>query len=192
MAARSRARLAVLFAAPQGRRRRRTQPRAPGAGGLGANLSASASSSARRTWTICMSGRAAATWYTCTESCSSPAATVAQGEAFADVRLYMCQEDHLRCECGGRIRPDIVWFGEVPYHMERILAELQRCTVMLVVGTSGVVQPAANFVHWARLRDGAGCACAPTTWDRNIRPTPRLSPRCLRAGPANFCRSWLA
>ncbi len=76
-------------------------------------------------------------------------------EAFADARLYMCQGDHLRCECGGRIRPDIVWFGEVPYHMERILAELQRCTVMLVVGTSGVVQPAANFVHWARLRDGA-------------------------------------
>lgn len=75
------------------------------------------------------------------------------GEAFADARLYMRQEEHLRCECGGRIRPDIVWFGEVPYHLEQILAELQRCTVMLVVGTSGVVQPAANFVHWAMLRD---------------------------------------
>lgn len=74
-------------------------------------------------------------------------------EAFADARLYTCKEEHLRCECGGRIRPDIVWFGEMPYHMERILAELQRCTVMLVVGTSGVVQPAANFVHWAKLRD---------------------------------------
>lgn len=76
-------------------------------------------------------------------------------EAFPDARLYMRKEEHLRCECGGRIRPDIVWFGEVPYHMERIIAELQRCSVMLVVGTSGVVQPAANFVHWAKLRDTA-------------------------------------
>jgi len=34
--------------------------------------------------------------------------------------------------------------------MDRIQAEIQRCTVMLVVGTSGSVYPAANFVHWAR------------------------------------------
>jgi NAD-dependent deacetylase len=86
----------------------------------------------------------------CCDRCTS--------EAFADARLYTCKEDHMRCECGGRIRPDIVWFGEVPYHLERILAELQRCTVMLVVGTSGVVQPAANFAHWAKLRDGSAAA----------------------------------
>jgi NAD-dependent deacetylase len=79
-------------------------------------------------------------------------------EPFADARLYEREAEHVRCECGGRIRPDIVWFGEVPFHMERILAELQRCTVMLVVGTSGVVQPAANFVHWANLRFGPGAA----------------------------------
>jgi NAD-dependent deacetylase len=76
--------------------------------------------------------------------------------AFADARLYECKGEHLGCECGGRIRPDIVWFGEVPFHMERIFAELQRCTVMLVVGTSGVVQPAANFVHWTKQRHGEG------------------------------------
>ncbi len=69
--------------------------------------------------------------------------------SFADARLYLTKAVHLRCECGGRIRPDIVWFGEVPFHLDRILGELQRCTVMLVVGTSGVVQPAASFVHWA-------------------------------------------
>ena len=84
-------------------------------------------------------------------------------EAFADARLYACKAEHLRCACGGRIRPDIVWFGEVPFHMERILAELQRCTVMLVVGSSGVVQPAANFVHWAKLRDGS-CAAPVRTY----------------------------
>lgn len=83
-------------------------------------------------------------------------------EAFADERLYMRKEEHLHCACGGRIRPDIVWFGEVPYHLERIIAELQRCTVMLVVGTSGVVQPAANFVHWAKLRDGSAAAAVRT------------------------------
>ena len=83
---------------------------------------------------------------------------------FADTQLYESFAEHRistpasqnrayrgpRCECGGRIRPDIVWFGEVPFHMDRILEELQRSTVMLVVGTSGVVQPAASFVDWAR------------------------------------------
>jgi NAD-dependent deacetylase len=61
-----------------------------------------------------------------------------------------------RCECGGRVRPHIVWFGEVPFEMERILAELDRCTVLAVIGTSGVVHPAASFVHWARQRYAAG------------------------------------
>jgi NAD-dependent protein deacetylase/lipoamidase len=73
---------------------------------------------------------------------------------FADRRLYETRAEHPRCECGGCIRPDIVWFGEVPFHMERVLAELQCCTLMLVVGTSGVVQPAASFVHWAQQRPG--------------------------------------
>ena len=73
---------------------------------------------------------------------------------FDDTQLYESFADHRICHCGGRIRPDIVWFGEVPFHMDRILEELQRSTVMLVVGTSGVVQPAASFVDWARR--GAG------------------------------------
>jgi NAD-dependent deacetylase len=34
--------------------------------------------------------------------------------------------------------------------MERIAEEIQRATLMVVVGTSGSVYPAANFVHWAR------------------------------------------
>lgn len=61
-----------------------------------------------------------------------------------------------RCACGGRIRPQIVWFGEVPFEMDRILAELDRCTVLAVIGTSGVVHPAASFAHWARQRYAAG------------------------------------
>jgi NAD-dependent deacetylase len=69
--------------------------------------------------------------------------------AFADAAVYPTRFDHRFCQCGGVIRPNIVWFGELPLHLERIFQELQRCTVMLVVGTSGVVQPAASFVHWA-------------------------------------------
>ncbi|MGA3127549.1 MAG: NAD-dependent deacylase [Candidatus Korobacteraceae bacterium] len=75
-------------------------------------------------------------------------------QPFPDLRLYESKADHLGCECGGRIRPNIVWFGERPFHMDRIVEELLRCTVMLVVGTSGVVQPAASFVHLANQRDG--------------------------------------
>ncbi len=75
---------------------------------------------------------------------------------FRDLRLYERKADHLACECGGRIRPNIVWFGEMPFHMDRILEELRRCTVMLVVGTSGVVQPAASFVQLVKQRDFPG------------------------------------
>jgi NAD-dependent deacetylase len=55
-----------------------------------------------------------------------------------------------RCVCGGRMRPHIVFFGEIPLEMERIQDEIAKATLMVVVGTSGSVYPAANFVHWAR------------------------------------------
>ncbi|HEX6881688.1 MAG TPA: NAD-dependent deacylase [Terriglobales bacterium] len=61
-----------------------------------------------------------------------------------------------RCECGGKIRPHIVWFGEVPFEMDRIADEIDRCSVLAVIGTSGVVHPAASFVHWAREKYAAG------------------------------------
>jgi NAD-dependent deacetylase len=71
---------------------------------------------------------------------------------FADHALYESEEAIAQCACGGRIRPHIVWFGEIPLEMERIEREIQRSTVMLVVGTSGAVYPAANFVRWAGER----------------------------------------
>jgi NAD-dependent deacetylase len=55
-----------------------------------------------------------------------------------------------RCSCGARLRPHIVFFGEIPLEMERIQAEIEKASLMVVVGTSGSVYPAANFVHWAR------------------------------------------
>jgi NAD-dependent deacetylase len=58
--------------------------------------------------------------------------------------------------CGAHLRPDIVWFGEVPMHLDEIGRALSRCAVFLSVGTSGVVYPAAGFVDLAR-RAGARC-----------------------------------
>ena len=71
---------------------------------------------------------------------------------FRDRALYETEAAIARGACGGRIRPHIVWFGEIPLEMERIQREIDRATVMLVVGTSGAVYPAANFVRWAGPR----------------------------------------
>src|SRR5690606_316342 len=48
------------------------------------------------------------------------------------------------------LRPDVVWFGEVPYHLDAIYDALWDCDVFAAVGTSGVVYPAAGFVRTAR------------------------------------------
>lgn len=54
------------------------------------------------------------------------------------------------CKRAGGVRPDIVWFGEMPYHMDRIYEELSRADLFLSIGTSGNVYPAAGFVAEAR------------------------------------------
>ncbi|KHL25033.1 NAD-dependent deacetylase [Croceibacterium mercuriale] len=52
--------------------------------------------------------------------------------------------------CGmAALRPDIVWFGEMPYQMERILAAVTRADLFVSIGTSGAVYPAAGFVQAA-------------------------------------------
>lgn len=48
--------------------------------------------------------------------------------------------------CAPAARPDIVWFGEMPYHMEEIDSHLQDCAIFAAIGTSGQVYPAAGFV----------------------------------------------
>ena len=55
-------------------------------------------------------------------------------------------------ECGAAVRPHIVWFGEIPLGMDEIYGALNRATVLLVVGTSGSVYPAAGFVDIANRR----------------------------------------
>jgi NAD-dependent protein deacetylase/lipoamidase len=65
---------------------------------------------------------------------------------FADTNLYEPPAEIPRCECGGRIRPHICWFGEMPFDLDRIFCALDECTIFMAVGTSGVVEPAASFV----------------------------------------------
>ncbi|MET3437919.1 NAD-dependent deacylase [Sphingomonas sp. 1185] len=48
------------------------------------------------------------------------------------------------------LRPDIVFFGEIPYHMDRIEAALAEADLFVSIGTSGAVYPAAGFVRMAR------------------------------------------
>ena len=48
-------------------------------------------------------------------------------------------------------RPDVVWFGEYPYHLDEIGDHIQDCEVFVAIGTSGQVYPAAGFVQEARL-----------------------------------------
>lgn len=67
-----------------------------------------------------------------------------------DHAIYASLDEVGRCPCGGRLRPHIVFFGEVPLEMERLEQQIAKATLMVVVGTSGSVYPAANFVHWAR------------------------------------------
>ena len=62
------------------------------------------------------------------------------------------------------LRPDVVWFGEMPYEMGRIYQALERCDLFLSIGTSGAVYPAAGFVQEARA---AGARCLELNLERS-------------------------
>src|SRR5947209_7581272 len=68
------------------------------------------------------------------------------------------------CGTQGRVRPDIVWFGEMPYDLERIDEALQACDLFVSIGTSGAVYPAAGFVQSARY-------CGARTLEINLEPS---------------------
>ncbi len=59
------------------------------------------------------------------------------------------------CERHGTLRPNVVWFGEMPLEMDRIHAALEQCDLFISVGTSGNVYPAAGFVEVAKNTAGA-------------------------------------
>ncbi len=79
----------------------------------------------------------------------------------ADTVCSCCQEK-------GRLRPNIVWFGEMPLYMTQIEAALLACDLFVSIGTSGQVYPAAGFVQLAKH---AGA----TTVELNLEPSDEYS-----------------
>jgi NAD-dependent deacetylase len=72
---------------------------------------------------------------------------------FADSAFYETAASFPKCrQCGAGGRSNIVWFGEGPIDLEAIYAELYRATILLIVGTSGAVYPAAGLVNIARQK----------------------------------------
>jgi len=78
-----------------------------------------------------------------------------------DLSVETCCPD---CGHAGRMRPDVVWFGEMPYHMEEIAEALAACDLFISIGTSGNVYPAAGFVAEAR-------AAGAHTVELNLEPS---------------------
>jgi NAD-dependent deacetylase len=56
------------------------------------------------------------------------------------------------CGIAGQLRPDIVWFGEMPYRMDEIYHALNHADLFVSIGTSGAVYPAAGLVREARQK----------------------------------------
>lgn len=75
----------------------------------------------------------------------------------ASGKVYPCKQDidNARpcpcCNMPGQLRPDIVWFGEMPMHMDTIEAALTRADIFIAIGTSGNVYPAAGFFQLAKM-----------------------------------------
>jgi NAD-dependent deacetylase len=62
------------------------------------------------------------------------------------------------------LRPDIVWFGEMPYRMDEIETAVARADLFISIGTSGAVYPAAGYVRTARHYGAA-------TLELNLEPS---------------------
>lgn len=84
-------------------------------------------------------------------------------------------------------RPDIVWFGEMPYHMDAIHDALIQANLFVAIGTSGTVYPAAGFVE---IADAAGA----DTLELNLAPSEVQSAfATARYGPASeVVPAWVA
>jgi NAD-dependent deacetylase len=80
----------------------------------------------------------------CCEACNARVRDLEHVDAAEFVACAACGHDALR--------PDVVWFGEVPFHLDAIERELRAATHVLAVGTSGQVWPAAGLLHAARAQ----------------------------------------
>lgn len=73
-----------------------------------------------------------------------------------------------QCQSTGVLRPDVVWFGEMPYHMETIVEHLGDADLFVSIGTSGHVYPAAGFV-------GEAASAGAYTVELNLEPSQGAS-----------------
>lgn len=73
-----------------------------------------------------------------------------------------------KCGQAGGLRPDIVFFGEIPHRMDRIVDALNECRLFVSIGTSGNVHPAAGFVQQA-------ASVGATTIELNLEPSLGVS-----------------
>ena len=92
-----------------------------------------------------------------------------------------------RCPaCGSpTARPDIVWFGEIPYHMERIAEAIAGCDLFVAIGTSGEVYPAAGFVQEAT-------AAGAETLEINLEPSGGYFDRVITGPATEVVPRWVA
>jgi NAD-dependent deacetylase len=76
-----------------------------------------------------------------------------EGKRF-DLLTVPLKEVPPRCRCGSIVRPDVVWFGEsLPQDELRVaFSKAEECDTMMVVGTSGLVQPAASLPMAAKAK----------------------------------------
>jgi NAD-dependent deacetylase len=74
-------------------------------------------------------------------------------EPFADESTYEHGAPLPMCDCGGTLRVNVVWFGEMVREMQRVMEELQCCTAFVAIGTSGVVEPVASIVRMLTHRN---------------------------------------
>ena len=79
----------------------------------------------------------------CAADCGRPAS--------AEKNVYSSGELP-RCACGALLRPNVCWFGEQPYELERVYEALESCDVFMAIGTSGSVQPVVSFVAMLKGR----------------------------------------
>lgn len=108
-----------------------------------------------------------------------------------DVRFFWSGDMPLGARCAvcqraGGVRPDIVWFGEMPYHMDIIHGRLEEADLFVSIGTSGSVYPAAGFVSAARA---AGAA----TLEINLEPsdTAHAFDECRQGKASEAVSAWV-
>jgi NAD-dependent deacetylase len=89
--------------------------------------------------------------------------------------------------CGiAGLRPDVVWFGEMPYRMDEIHRALFGCELFVSIGTSGQVYPAAGFVDYA-------ASGGSDTLELNLERAANSDFRASRQGPATeLVPAWVA